>query len=69
MNLPISRKGFYALRCFQDLNGNARLDIGLFGPNEPWALIWNGKKRFPPKFEDISFALEGDLRIDLTLEK
>ena len=62
-------KGVYAIRCFQDKNGNRKLDKGIFGPKEPWALTWNGKKRFPPRFEDISFTLDGDMKIDLTLVK
>ena len=62
-------KGVYGMRCFQDLNGNRKLDKGLLGPEEPWALTWNGEKRFPPRFEDISFQLSGDVRMDLTLKK
>ncbi len=60
--------GIYAIRCFQDMNGNQKLDKGLFGPKEPWALTWNKEKRFPPRFEDISFDLREDLTIDLKLE-
>lgn len=62
-------KGVYGIRCFQDLNGNMKLDKGLFGPTEPWALTWKGKKRFPPKFEDISFELRTNKRVDLILNK
>jgi len=61
--------GVFALRCFQDINGNKKLDRGLFGPKEPWALTWKNEKRFPPRFEDISFDLNKDLTIDLKLEK
>jgi uncharacterized protein (DUF2141 family) len=61
--------GVFALRCFQDMNGNKKLDRGLFGPKEPWALTWRNEKRFPPRFEDISFDLTKDLTIDLKLEK
>jgi len=32
--------GTYGIKCFQDLNGNGKLDRGLFGPSEPWALSW-----------------------------
>ena len=61
--------GVFALRCFQDRNGNKKLDRGLFGPKEPWALTWRKKKRFPPRFEDISFDLNTDLTLDLKLEQ
>ncbi len=62
-------QGTYAIRCVQDLNGNNILDKGLFGPSEPWALSWNRKKRFPPKFGDISFTLTSDITINMKLEK
>lgn len=28
--------GAYAISVFQDVNGNGKLDMGLFGPVEPW---------------------------------
>ena len=65
-NLP---GGVYAIRCFQDVNMNGKLDRGIFGPTEPWAMSWMGEKSFPPRFEDISFQLRGDKRIDLVLSK
>lgn len=66
VNIP---KGTYGIRCFQDLNGNGLLDRGLFGPSEPWALSWREKKKFPPKFKDISFDLHEDKEMNLTLKK
>jgi len=33
------KKGIYWIRCFQDLNGNGKLDFGLFGPIEPWGYV------------------------------
>jgi uncharacterized protein (DUF2141 family) len=65
-NIP---KGTYGIRCFQDLNGNGKLDKGLFGPSEPWALSWRDDKRFPPRFKDISFDLHMDKEVNLTLKK
>jgi uncharacterized protein (DUF2141 family) len=61
--------GTYGIRCFQDLNGNGKLDKGLFGPSEPWALSWTVKKRFPPRFNDISFDLHEDKKLNLKLSK
>lgn len=66
LNIP---EGTYGLRCFQDLNGNGFLDKGLFGPSEPWALSWREKKKFPPRFKDISFDLHEDKEMNLTLKK
>ena len=54
-NVP---EGIYAIKCFQDLNNNNRIDMGLFGPKEPYGL-YRVKKRFfgAPKFENLSFYL------------
>lgn len=49
--------GRYALRAFIDQNGDERLNGGIFGPTESWALSWAaGPKRGIPRFEDIAFA-------------
>jgi len=62
--------GRYGVRCFQDVNGNKELDRGLLGPQEPWALSWQGKRSFPPSFDDIAFSnRDGDVFITLRLDK
>ncbi len=65
-NIP---EGEYAVRIFQDSDGNKKLNRGLFGPTEPWALSWkegvNTKKI--PNFSDISFSLNTDLVLDFDL--
>lgn len=49
--------GRYALRAFIDRNGDGKLNGGLFGPIECWALSWSdGPKRRVPRFEDIAFT-------------
>ncbi len=64
------KAGVYGIRCFQDMNGNQKLDMGMFGPKEPWGLSWNGAKTFGrPSFKDYSFTLAGDtsgLNIELS---
>lgn len=65
-NLP---EGEYALRSFQDVNGNHKLDKWMLGPKEPWAFSYSGEMKFPPVFQDVSFMLMTDLRINLTLGK
>ncbi len=64
-NLP---EGVYALKCFQDENGNEKLDRGMFGPKEPWFLSWNGSKRYPPRWEDINFRLDKNKVFEIVLE-
>jgi uncharacterized protein (DUF2141 family) len=52
--------GEYAIRCFQDRNGNGRLDMGLLGPREPWGV--SGPRRLrPPRFEELRFTVAGDV--------
>jgi len=62
--------GVYALRCFQDQDGDRSLDIGLFGPTEPWAMSWKRGRPFGrPSFEDVSFLVSGDVSgLELVLE-
>jgi uncharacterized protein (DUF2141 family) len=55
------KKGVYGIRAFQDKNGNGELDMGMFGPKEPWGMSWNGTKRgIKPKFQEMSFELKAD---------
>ncbi len=54
--------GRYALKCFQDTNGNKKLDIGLFGPKEPWATYRLAKPKLrPPRFEEMAFDAAQDV--------
>lgn len=56
--------GTYAIRAFQDVNGNGKLDRGALGPKEPWGMSFApGKTRGfgPPKFDDVSFSVEADV--------
>ena len=55
-------KGTYGVRCFQDVNGNQKLDWGLFGPSEPWGVNRPKRPAFRgPKFEEISFPVDRDI--------
>jgi hypothetical protein len=63
-------EGTYGIRCFQDVNGNGKMDRGLFGPKEPWWLSYQEEShsRFP-KFKDIAFPVNSDvdnIQIDLS---
>lgn len=56
--------GTYAIRCFQDENGNGKLDRGMTGPKEPWGMSFRpGKSKHlrPPKFDEVSFEVRQDI--------
>jgi uncharacterized protein (DUF2141 family) len=61
--------GTYAIRAYQDVNGNHKLDKWLFGPLEPWGFSYTERMKFPPTFEDVSFDLLYDMRINIILGK
>lgn len=54
--------GRYAVRAFLDIDGNGRLNGGVLGPAEPWALSWAaGPRRGIPRFQDIAFSAAGEV--------
>jgi uncharacterized protein (DUF2141 family) len=60
--------GTYAIRCFQDVNENQKLDRGVFGPREPWGVYRPKRPAFRgPKFEEISFSVARDI-VDVLVE-
>ena len=61
------KEGRYALRCFQDMNGNGTLDKGMFGPTEPYGFS-RTPKGFPIRFSDIAFNLNKDKFINIKLK-
>lgn len=58
--------GEYAVSVFHDVNGNGKLDTGLFGlPKEPIGTSNNARVRFgPPRYDDAVIVLD---RPDLTI--
>jgi hypothetical protein len=61
--------GTYAIRAFLDTNRNDNLDIGIFGPKEPWA-IYQAPRRMltPPRFDPVSFELSASRdQVDMEL--
>lgn len=62
--------GRYALKCYQDVNENRKLDIGMFGPKEPWATYRPVRSRFgPPKYDDMVFEIRQDIsNANMTLD-
>lgn len=62
--------GRYAVVVFQDMNGNGRLDRGLFNiPNEPYGFSEDARGNGgPPEFRDAAFDLpEAGARIAVRL--
>jgi len=62
------QSGTYGIRCFQDENGNGKLDKGMFGPKEPWGMSWQGDKPAKwPKFKHIAFKVKSNIK-DIQIE-
>ncbi len=63
--------GDYAVTVFHDENGNSELDANFVGmPKEPWGFSNNARGNFgPPKFADTKFALDGETKVVLRVEK
>jgi uncharacterized protein (DUF2141 family) len=59
----------YAAAGFQDLNGNKKLDTGIFGiPIEPVCVSdYNHKPKSPPTFIKSEFMLKSDTVIVMPL--
>ncbi len=54
--------GMYAVRCFLDKNENGIIDMGLFGPKEPYGFCMEKSKiSRPPEFNELSFDISGNL--------
>lgn len=55
------KPGIYAVSVIHDLDKNGKLNMGSFGPKEPYGFS-NDAKGFmgPPKFEDCTFEYPGD---------
>ncbi len=60
--------GIYGIRVFQDVDGNKNLNIGLFGPTEPWGMYRPSRPQFRgPTFEEIAFEVRRDV-VDVVIE-
>lgn len=56
-------KGEHCIECYQDVNGNNKLDIGAFGPSEPWGYSMLKKKPAfrGPIFDEVKFDVTNDI--------
>jgi uncharacterized protein (DUF2141 family) len=53
-------KGTYVLSGFQDVVGDGKIHLGLFGPTVPWG-YYGKRPSFVPNFKEESFSLNRDL--------
>ena len=61
--------GTYAVAIIQDKNSDGEHNTNLFGaPTEPYGFSNNVYGRFgPPDFEDVSFSIENEKTVSLTI--
>ncbi|WP_440614519.1 DUF2141 domain-containing protein [Candidatus Pelagibacter sp. HIMB1748] len=61
--------GTYAIGIFVDKNYNNKMDRNLFGvPKEQFGFSNNAKGKFgPPSFEDASFTVSSDMKLEINL--
>ncbi len=61
--------GIYAVKVMQDVNGNGKMDIGLFGPSEPYGFSNNVRALAgAPSFDKAKFEVhDGDNPIAITI--
>lgn len=54
--------GTYAIQCFQDLNGNEKMDSILKIPTEPWGVYRSARPLMrAPRFKEMSFEVHRDI--------
>jgi uncharacterized protein (DUF2141 family) len=60
LNVP---QGTYIIQVYEDLNGNDKMDYGLFGiPAEPWGSYrWSRPFMSGPKLEEMLFTVDKDI--------
>ena len=69
ITMKVPKGGYYAAAGFQDLNGNGKLDTGVFGiPVEPVCVSdYNHKPKSPPTFKKSEFHVVNDTTIVMPL--
>lgn len=63
--------GDYAIKVFQDVNENRELDIGLFGPKEPYGFSNDARgSSGPPSWEAVRFHFDGtDQTVEIAMRE
>ncbi len=53
--------GEYIIACYQDVNSDGKINMGLFGPKEPYRIYKPNYGFFGPKFKKCKFKVTGDI--------
>jgi uncharacterized protein (DUF2141 family) len=63
--------GTYAVAVSQDFNGNKKVDTNFVGmPTEPWGASNNARPLLrAPRFDEASFKIAGDTKIEIKVAK
>ncbi|MBL7832232.1 MAG: DUF2141 domain-containing protein [Saprospiraceae bacterium] len=69
IKLKLSNYLKISIACFQDINGNQKLDTNTFGiPTEPYAFSNNARGKWKkPTWDDAAFKFNPGLLVDLKL--
>lgn len=54
-------KGYYIIVGYQDIDGNGDINMGLFGPTEPYRAYLPNYGIFGPKFSKCKFLVDRDI--------
>ncbi len=54
-------EGEYVIAGYQDINGDGKLNMSLFGPVEPYRIYQPNYGIFGPKFDKCKFRVAGDI--------
>lgn len=70
LNLGDLPAGEYAVRAYQDVNDNGKIDFSSMGaPSEPFGTSSKSKEIAPPKYSDAKFTLDKNLQVQVHLLK
>jgi uncharacterized protein (DUF2141 family) len=55
------QRGYYIIVGYQDMDGNGDINMGLFGPTEPYRVYLPNYGIFGPKFSRCKFLVDRDI--------
>lgn len=62
--------GMYAIAAYHDVNGNGRMDTGMFGlPREPYGFSNDVGRIAPPNFLNATFAVQSDVTVTVRMAR
>lgn len=61
--------GEYAIKAYQDVNDNGKMDFNGAMPAEPFGTSSKSKEMAPPSFSSAKFTLDKDQRVQVNLIK